>query len=148
MQLEETLPRIPQDYHEKGCVLAMPGADVPADEDLRLLRRSQPNVLLIGTPAAATALLPELLASCRQPVHEVSVGVGDPRPDAGTLLFRNITALSEAEQQILNDWLKDRSGIQVVSVAQAPVFPLVADGAFSAALFYRLNVVTLSADNL
>jgi len=146
MQLERTLPRIPRNDDDEDCA-AMASADVPK-EDLRVVRLSQPNVLLIGSQAETAALLPELLACCRQPVHEIDGANDDPRPNAGTLLFRNITALSKEEQETLSDWLECRAGVQVVSVADEPLYPLVAEGAFSAGLFYRLNVVTLAAHGI
>lgn len=65
-------------------------------------------------------------------------------PDDGTLVLRDLTDLNPGAQRELFRWLEAQGGrVQVVSVAPTPLFPLVAEGEFSEALFYRLNVVTM-----
>jgi hypothetical protein len=109
-----------------------------------VLDRLQPNVMMVGPQASTAELLSEVLATCRQPVHDVAAWPQSAWPPVGTLVFRDIAAISRADQQALHDLLDERPDrIQVVSLSLTPVFPLVADGTFSAALFYRLNAVTL-----
>jgi len=119
-------------------------ASVLLDDDLLSVRRWHPNILLIGPPTAAADLLPLLLSRCRLPVYEIGGGHLTVMPDAGTVVLRDLAELDTGAQTELFQWLEAQDGrVQVVSVAPAPLFPLVADGEFSEALFYRLNVVTM-----
>ena len=128
MSLEEAHPVNPTECYETIPAFAVESVDAGLKEDLRLLWCSQPNVLLVGAHTA-TALLPYLLPTCRQPVHQLSGAAGKPWPDAGTLLFHNIGALDKGEQQVLHDWLERFSSrIQVISLARAPISSLVASG--------------------
>jgi hypothetical protein len=114
------------------------------DDDLQSVRRWRPNILLIAPPTAAADLLPLLLSRCRPPVHEICGGHLTVMPDAGTVVLHDLDELDTGAQRELFRWLEAQDGrVQVVSVAPAPLFPLVAGGGFSEALFYRLNVVTL-----
>ena len=116
------------------------------NDDLQSVRRWHPNILLIGPPTAAADLLPLLLSRCRPPVHEMCGGCLTVMPDAGTLVLRDLAELDTGAQSELFQWLEAQDGrVQVISVAPAPLFPLVADGEFSEALFYRLNVMTMHA---
>jgi hypothetical protein len=116
---------------------------VHADDDFRGWR---PNILLIGPPAAAANLLPRVLARCRPPVHEICGGHLTLMPDAGTVVLRDLASLDDGAQRALFQWLDVQGGrVQVISVSPASLFPLVAEGEFSEALFYRLNVVTMDA---
>jgi hypothetical protein len=112
------------------------------DDDLQSARRWRPNILLIGPTAAAD--LPQLLSRCRPPVHEICGGHLTVMPDVGTVVLRDLADLDTGAQRQLFRWLETQRGrVQVVSVAPTPLFPLVAEGEFSEALFYRLNVVTV-----
>ena len=67
-------------------------------------------------------------------------------PADGTVVLRDLADLDPGEQRALFRWLDIQGGrVQVVSVAPTPIFPRVADGEFSEALFYRLNMVTMHA---
>ena len=114
------------------------------DDELQSVRRWRPNVLLIGPPAAAADLLRLLLPRCRPPVLEICGGQLTVMPDDGTVVLRDLASLDTGAQRELFHWLETRGDrVQVVSVAPTPLFPLVAEGEFSEALFYRLNVVTV-----
>jgi hypothetical protein len=114
------------------------------DDDLQSFGRWRPNILLIGPPTAAADFLPLLLARCRPPVHEICGTHLTVMPDDGTVVLRDLADLDTGAQRALFCWLDAQDGrVQVVSVAPAPLFPLVAEGEFSEALFYRLNVVTM-----
>jgi hypothetical protein len=116
------------------------------NDDLQSVRRWRPNILLIGPPTAAADLLPLLLSRCRPPVHEMCGGRLAVLPDGGTVVLRGLAELDTGAQRELLRWLEAQDGrVQVVSVAPTPLFPLVADGEFSEALFYRLNVMTMHA---
>jgi hypothetical protein len=148
MLLNESCPRVTHKHHHSAGALAIRGVGAQLAQDLRLLGRAQPNVLVVGSGAATADLLPDVLATCRQPVHEVRSAGDGPWPDAGTLVFHDIAALGEDEQHLLHEWLDHHSALtQVVSIARTPVTPLLESGTFSETLFYRLNVVTLNADD-
>lgn len=116
-----------------------------SDDDLLSLRSWRPNILLIGQPAAAD-LLPLVLSRCRPPVYEIHGGRLSAMPADGTVVLRDLDDLDPGEQRALFRWLDIQGGrVQVVSVAPTPIFPRVADGEFSEALFYRLNMVTMHA---
>jgi hypothetical protein len=116
---------------------------VPSNDDLPSWR---PNILLVGPPAAAADLLPHVLARCRPPVHEICGGHITLMPEAGTVVLRDLADLDGPAQRALFQWLDVQGGrVQVISLSPAPLFPRVADGEFSEALFYRLNVVTMHA---
>ena len=102
--------------------------------------------MLIGPPAAAADVLPVVLSRCRQPVHEICGAHITLMPEAGTVVLRDLADLDPSAQRALFHWLDVHGGrVQVISVAPAPLFPLVAGGEFSEALFYRLNIVTVHA---
>jgi hypothetical protein len=114
------------------------------DDDLIPFRGWRPNILLVGPSAAS--LLPNLLSQCRAPVHEVSAKRVALMPDAGTVVLRDVADSDLDAQRTLFDWLEAQGGhVQVITVAPAPLFPLVGEGGLSEALFYRLNVVTAAA---
>lgn len=116
-----------------------------SDDDRRPWR---PNILLIGPPAAVADLLPDVLSRCREPVHEICGGHITLMPGAGTVVLRDLADLDRGAQRALLHWLDVQGGrVQVISLASAPLFPLVAGGEFSEALFYRLNMVTVHAAN-
>jgi DNA-binding NtrC family response regulator len=72
-----------------------------------------------------------------------------PTPAPGHLLIGDISTLTLRQQVDFYDWL-DRYGdaVQVVSLTSAPLWPLVERGRFFEGLFYRLNVVSLTAGPL
>jgi transcriptional regulator of acetoin/glycerol metabolism len=60
------------------------------------------------------------------------------------MIILAIDTLTLAEQLALQDWLVLRHGrTRVVSTTSASLMPLVESGAFSDALYYRLNVVSI-----
>jgi hypothetical protein len=62
----------------------------------------------------------------------------------GTVVVRDVDALTREEQRRLCDWL-DSGGkhTQVVSTSGAPLLTLVETGVFNDALYYRLNMIYL-----
>ena len=117
----------------------------PLPEDCRLARAAGVNLLVVipeGTNAALTDLL---LAELVQPI--VTWRAGEPLvlPNAaqtGTLILREVGALSLPDQRRLIEWLERAAGeTQVVSTTATPLMPLVQAGAFLPRLYYRLNTV-------
>jgi transcriptional regulator of acetoin/glycerol metabolism len=63
------------------------------------------------------------------------------------VLVRDLATLSVDQQRALSSWL-DQVGpghVQIVSTNALPLFPLVEQGVFLEALYYRLNTLRLGA---
>ena len=112
--------------------------------ELSAIRRSHPNVLLIGRQDSNERALSELLSSCRTPVYERNPEFDMPIVGGGTIVLRDIELLSLQRQRTLYEWFTRAHGrMQVVSLASPQLFKLLSAGAFHEGLFYRLNVVML-----
>ena len=74
-------------------------------------------------------------------------GLALPEHDGETLVIGDVSGLTLLQQVEVYDWL-DRFGgtSQILSFTSVPLWPLVERGRFLEGLFYRLNVVTLTAD--
>ena len=69
-----------------------------------------------------------------------------PEDHGGTLLLWDASRLTLDQQIRLNDWMGVRRvRTQVISVTTTPLLPLVEDGRFLEGLYYRMNVVSLFA---
>ena len=117
----------------------------PLPEDCRLARAAGVNLLVV-IPEGTNATLTELLvAELVQPLVTWRPGERLVLPQAsqtGTLILRDVGALSLTDQRRLIDWLERSAGqTQVVSTTATPLMPLVQAGAFLARLYYRLNTV-------
>jgi hypothetical protein len=127
--------------------------DFVSFSDVDLLRvvtsgAHRPNLLVDCSRRSAPEVLDQLRALCAQPVHVCDVpGPLDlPAAGFGTLLLTDAAALTIRQQVELADWLTRRHGaIQVISIAQKPIAPMVRDGLFLEGLFYRLNTVSIAA---
>jgi hypothetical protein len=128
----------PTDAHREHPV-------VPADELRALLRDCHPNVLIVGDDAAVETVLRELYSLVRLPITSIRVDHRFDLPSlvaSGTLILRNLTALTWADQRRLHDWMKRTDGvIQVVATSAIPLLPLLERGTFLDSLYYRLNVL-------
>jgi hypothetical protein len=109
----------------------------------RALLAGGPNILLEGSEAATGAILLSLMPHCAEPVGLWGEALAGPRPR--TLIVREVSALSAAEQRRLLDWLATGDRVQVLSISSQPLYPLVARGRFLESLYYRLNVVRFEA---
>jgi hypothetical protein len=110
-----------------------------------MFKAAHPNALLIGSEEAADAAIAEYLPFLRAPLGDWRPReVAEPGISAGTLVIRDVDTLDRSQQEQLFDWLDHYAGrLQVVSVTETSLFPLVAAGAFLEKLYYRLNVVCL-----
>lgn len=113
--------------------------------DLSLARLTRANVLLVGPERRVEDLVrahvPEIDAAlvirCQDAPPRLPVS-----SHPGPVVLRDVDFLTPEEQRRLFEWLDSRTGRpQVVSTASAPLRPLVEAGAFSDALYYRLNTV-------
>lgn len=106
------------------------------------------NVLVHCPDLPMASVIAEIGELCNRPVWTSLVPVLQlPEHDGETLVIGDISIMSLLQQVELNEWL-NRFGetSQVLSFSSGPLWPLVERGRFLADLFYRLNVVTLTAD--
>ena len=113
--------------------------------DLGVARLTKANLLLVGTEREVTRLVRLVVPDLS---HVAMVRCQNGRlmlPStsfAGTVVIRDVDALTPEDQWKLCEWLDSRSDrTQVVSTASAPLVPLVDSQLFNDALYYRLNVV-------
>jgi sigma-54-interacting transcriptional regulator len=116
--------------------------------DWRLLLSSRANLLLEGTDRAVDRIVTVLTPHFRHPVQTSSRWAPHAMPSEGTLILREVESLNADEQQNLLRWMEDAGAeVQVISVIPAPLFPLVVGGRFLQTLYYRLNVLYITADD-
>jgi Sigma-54 interaction domain len=134
------LPRFPK----RGHMPAQATSLLPAAE-LCVLREHRSNVMLVGSVASTESVLLALQPAFAAPVTSWQPGSRLALPSAGgTLVLRNVPDLTPTEQSALFDWLdRDRRRTQVISTSTRPLMPLLEQGVFSDALYYRLNTVYL-----
>ena len=121
---------------------------MPSLEISRDRYRCVPNILIVGSARAAETALQELGSLFSGPT-DIRVLPGPllhlPRADCAALILRNVGSLTAEQQVELSQWLDTGPGVPVVSVNSSSVFPLVGSGAFSARLYYRLNMIVEDA---
>jgi hypothetical protein len=115
-------------------------------QEWALLRTAHPNVLLVGAEAAVVNVLDGLRPNCRQPIETREAGstLSLPSPSqSGALILRDVGNLTQESQRCLMEWLDNsvHDRIQVIATNDAALWPQVRDGAFTEALYYRLNVI-------
>ena len=118
----------------------------PWRQEWALVRTAHSSVLLVGAEAAVVDLLDGLRPNCRQPVETCEAGSFlplSPPSQAGTLILRDVGNLTQEGQRRLMEWFddNDHDRIQVIATNAAALWPQVSDGAFTEALYYRLNVI-------
>jgi len=111
-------------------------------------RGRRPNVLVECTSDSSETARRQLMALCARPVRYCALPGRLDLPDTkdGTLVLRDVAALTLAQQVQLYDWLSTGGAtLQVISLTTLPLRELVEDGAFLESLYYRLNVIRLDA---
>jgi len=111
---------------------------------LAILERCRPNVLLIGDAISASVALEHMRPHLRTPL--VSWLPRDssaiPPTPFRTLVVQDVDQLAGEQQADLLGHLDEAgSDVQLVSLAERPLFPAVINGMFLEDLYYRLNVV-------
>jgi hypothetical protein len=112
---------------------------------LAILHLGFPNLLLIGDDAAlesAFRLIQPYLRIAIAPCVSDSASIV-PARTFGTLIVKDVRHLDPGQQAALTALIGAVPDIQVVSMARAPVYPLIEAGGFLEDLYYRLNCVTL-----
>jgi hypothetical protein len=113
-------------------------------ELLALLALASPHVLLIGDDKDLALVFqrmqPYLPAVVVPWVPDLTSDV--PAGPLGTLVVKDVSHL-DAEQQACLAKIAAAPDVQIISMASAPLFPLIDKGVFLDELYYRLNMVTL-----
>jgi hypothetical protein len=110
-------------------------------------RGHRPNVLIECSAANADTVMRHLMTWCSLPFRYCALPgkLELPVTPKGTLLLKDVAAMTLSQQVMLYDWLSVSRDMQVVSISTAPLLTLVEDGDFLEGLFYRLNVIRLEA---
>jgi hypothetical protein len=134
-------------------VTDMHSLEYPWMADVHLVQRLtrsewRPNLLVLSHDVDQEAVARSLQAFCRPPFHICRPPAALPLPQdrRGTLFILNAGAMPLSQQMALYDWLDGGTPqVQVVSITRTSLYPLVEQGEFMEALFYRLNVVCVDA---
>lgn len=108
----------------------------------------RPNMLIECAEAVADTAMRHLMTWCSLPFRYCALPgkLELPTTRKGTLLLKDVAALTLSQQVALYDWLTLGTGdLQVVSLTSAPLAGLVEEGEFLEGLYYRLNVIRLDA---
>ncbi len=152
IQLQAPVHRIPPPASARLSVLA-PSFLRTEDHWLRtiMVEDRHVNVLVHCDDVPVQAAIDEIGDLCGRPLWTTALPGELQLPERGgeTLVIGDVSALTLMQQIELHDWL-DRFGStsQIFSFTSSPLWPLLERGRFLEGLFYRLNVVTLTADPL
>jgi hypothetical protein len=111
------------------------------------LAPARANVLVTGPDRVIEPLLDAIVGHLGQPATCWRAGGGLVLPGAtdGPLLIREVGALTGDQQERVFDWLGARAHrTPVVSTSRDSLLPAVEEGRFMAALYYRLNIISLN----
>jgi hypothetical protein len=112
--------------------------------------KHRPNLLLISPDEILDRAVSFVLESCAPPFHFCSLPGTLLLPDTrtGTLLLWDVASLTAVQQSSLYDWIgSSRGNLQIVSMTSKRLDLMVRSGEFKDGLYYRLNVVRLTADD-
>ena len=111
-----------------------------------MLQGRHPNVLVTGPRAATRAFIVAITPSLRSPIRLLDCsGRLDLPTESGTIVLKDVDALSRHEQERLTQWLDTAQppAWQMIALTTIPLYRQVETGAFLDALYYRLNIVHL-----
>jgi hypothetical protein len=117
---------------------------IPTD-DWDALVATRANTIVVGNEEAALGVWTAVWPSLWKPICWADPGrLSLPRHAAGTLILQGAHALSASAQRQVFDWLDhDERATRVLTTTLHPLYPLVEDGRFLEALYYRLNMLLL-----
>jgi hypothetical protein len=111
-------------------------------EEVRALLTIQPNLMLSGPEAITSAVIRSLRPVLRQPVWETDAeALTPPTTPVGAVIVWCAASLAAEDQTRLLRWIRDHLRVQLVTITEKPMFPLVSRGAFLAPLYYLLNTM-------
>ena len=116
------------------------------DEPL-LFREWHPHMLLVGNDASISLALARLRPQLRTPISHwrPAVAADPPRVIGGVLIIWGVGALSFDQQRHLLEWMTGAgANVQIISISESQLFPLVWQKAFLDDLYYRLNMVCVA----
>ncbi len=123
---------------------------LPVASEFRLLRTvsargHHPNVLIVCEDRLADSVVARVTRWSAQPLYWCTPEEWHlPRCAGGTLVVSDLGSLTEDRQTALFTWMSATGqDTQVVSVARPDLPARVADGRFSEALFFRLNILQI-----
>lgn len=127
-----------------GAVPAAARLTIPAS-DWDALVATRANTVVVGEEDAALRVWTAVWPTLQKPIYWVDAGrLSLPRHAAGTVILQGAHALSASAQQQIFDWLdRDARGTRILTTTPCSLFPLVEDGSFLEALYYRLNMLLL-----
>ena len=114
-----------------------------------LFREWHPHVLIVGDDASINPALARLRPQLRTPIWQwrPAVATDPPRIISGALIMWGVDTLSLDQQRYLLTWMTGPgANVQIVSIAERHLFPLVSQKAFLDDLYYRLNMVCVALD--
>jgi hypothetical protein len=115
-------------------------------ELVAMLRRSRPNVLVVGSSAEVDRAFELMYPYLRTPVVAwVPRETRDlPSTPFRTIVIRDVEALDSRQQENLVAMVcRLAADVQIVSTSRTPLFPRVERGEFLNRLYYQLNVIYL-----
>jgi len=118
-----------------------------SEECLRTVEHKRPNLLLIGSPKTVSPVLQVIEQSAAPPVvssRPERLALADR--GIATLVIHDANRLGRTQQDQLYRWINLHPLKQVIATASEPLFPLMVRNAFSAELFFRLNVMSVMVD--
>jgi hypothetical protein len=123
----------------------LPSGEAAWQLEWSAIRLTQANALLIASASTANRLVDHARTFLPGPIHECNCAEGLSMPaDAQAVILWNVDALASEDQSVLLQWLVlGASAVQLLSVCERPLFPLVERSAFLEPLFYQLNVITI-----
>lgn len=112
-----------------------------------LISERRPNLLVSCAAGELEAVATRLREACPQPLYAVRLPgrLALPADWTGTALLYDVAQLTLGQQLELDDWMRVRPGVQLISVTTVPLMPLVEHGRFLEGLLGRMNVVNLCA---
>jgi len=115
----------------------------PVAEWLDEMGTTRANGLLVAPSSVTDRVAAALRPVLREPFLEQWGGTPwDREQDLANLVLHDLTALRPREQLSLFAWIEGYGrDSRIIAFAPLPVFPLVEDDRFLAALYYRLNVI-------
>jgi len=129
----------------RACAPASQGS--PLANELRLYT-VRPNVLVIGPVALVEALLPSITVMLFTPVYywTSDAPLSTLRAER-TVVIREVATWSLDRQEALLTRLNELSRCpQIIATSSIKIFPLVTQGLFLEALYYRLNTILLDVE--
>ena len=138
----------------QSIIAAPPPARFPIPASVRLaipatdwqtLVATRANAIVVGNEDAVLGVWTAVWPTLQKPIVWVEADrLSLPRHSSGTLILQGADALSASAQQWVFDWLdQDARATRVLTTTTHSLFPLVENGSFLEALYYRLNMLLL-----